>query len=178
MAPVAKPGHFNDPDMLQIGNVGLTWTEQRTHMAYWCIASAPLLAGNDIVHATNKTLEILTAAEYIMVNQDLGVDGAIQGRLQTAAAPGQAQGGAPPAKGGEVWTKRLSTGATAVLLVNNGDTARTDVTIDFGTIGFGATTKVTVRDLWGRADIGTFTGSYTAKDIEPHDHVFLAATKA
>ena len=50
--------------LYQIGNVGLTWAEQRTHMAYWCIVSAPLLAGNDIVHATNETLQILTAAEY------------------------------------------------------------------------------------------------------------------
>ena len=80
MAPVAKPGAFNDPDMLQIGNVGLTWVEQRTHMAYWCVVSAPLLAGTDIVRATTETLAILTAAEYIAVNQDLGHHDRIQAR--------------------------------------------------------------------------------------------------
>ena len=58
MASVARPGHFNDPDMLQIGNIGLTLTEQYTHMTLWCIARAPLLAGTDLVHASNDTLAI------------------------------------------------------------------------------------------------------------------------
>ena len=65
--------------MLQVGNVGMTITEQLTHFMLWCIASAPLLAGNDIVHASNETLRILTAAELIEVNQDPGQDGRLQG---------------------------------------------------------------------------------------------------
>ena len=78
MARVAKPGHFNDPDMLQVGNVGLTVTEQYSHMSLWCVASAPLLAGTDIIHASRVTLDILANPEVTAVNQDLGREGAIQ----------------------------------------------------------------------------------------------------
>eukprot|EP00040_Diaphanoeca_grandis_P027821 m.159215 g.159215 ORF g.159215 m.159215 type:complete len:969 (-) comp31127_c1_seq1:249-3155(-) len=87
MRNVAVPGHFNDPDMLQVGNVGLTPDEQRTHFSLWCIVGAPLLAGTDIIHASNETLEILMAAEVIAVNQDLGRDGHIQGIYVGAAGP-------------------------------------------------------------------------------------------
>ena len=75
MASVATTGHYNDPDMLQVGNAGMTATEQISHFALWCISGAPLLAGTDIVHASRQTLEILTAAELIGVNQDAGKGG-------------------------------------------------------------------------------------------------------
>jgi len=89
MADIAKPGHFNDPDMLQVGNVGLTPTEQKSHFSLWCIAGAPLLAGTDIEHATPATLEILTAPELLEINQDLGLKGKIQGkRIGPAITPG------------------------------------------------------------------------------------------
>ena len=78
MAPVAKPGHFNDPDMLQVGNVGLTVTEQYSHMSLWCVASAPLLVGTDVIHASDVTLDILANPEVTAINQDLGRKGAIQ----------------------------------------------------------------------------------------------------
>ena len=81
MAEIAVPGHFNDPDMLQVGNPGLNPVEARSHFSLWAIAGAPLLAGNDIIHADNETLAILTAKEVLEVNQDLGINGAIQGRI-------------------------------------------------------------------------------------------------
>jgi hypothetical protein len=65
--------------MLQVGNVGLTPTEQKSHFSLWCMAGAPLLAGTDIEHATPETLAILTAPEVLEVNQDLGVGGRLQG---------------------------------------------------------------------------------------------------
>ena len=71
--------------MLQIGNVGLTLDEQRSHFSLWAISGAPLLAGNDIIHADNETLAILTAKELLEVNQDLGVNGALQGKLLSNA---------------------------------------------------------------------------------------------
>ena len=71
---------------LQVGNVGLTPDEQRSHFKLWCIAGAPLLAGTDIVHASNETLAILTAPEIIAVNQDLGFQRKIQGKFLGAAA--------------------------------------------------------------------------------------------
>jgi hypothetical protein len=65
----AMSGHFNDPDMLQVGNVGLTLTEQKSHFSLWCIAGAPLLAATDIEHASDETLQILTAPELVEINQ-------------------------------------------------------------------------------------------------------------
>jgi hypothetical protein len=64
----------------QVGNVGLTLTEQKSHFSLWCMAGAPLLAGTDIEHATAETLQILTAPELLEVNQDLGVGGALQAK--------------------------------------------------------------------------------------------------
>lgn len=69
MAPVARVGSYNDPDMLLVGDVGLSLVEQRSHFSLWCIAAAPLLAGTDIVHASNDTLAILTAAGPLSVNE-------------------------------------------------------------------------------------------------------------
>ena len=65
--------------MLQIGNVGLTVTEQYTQMSLWSVAGAPLLAGTDLIRATPTTLAILANKEVTAINQDLGYHGAIQG---------------------------------------------------------------------------------------------------
>ena len=81
MQDIAFPGHFNDADMLQVGNVGLTPEEQKSHFSLWSIMSAPLLAGTDIEHASAATLAILTAKEIVEVNQDLGIAGKLQGKF-------------------------------------------------------------------------------------------------
>jgi alpha-galactosidase len=80
MAPVVNggqgakngQGNFNDADMLEIGNVGLTVTEQYSMMSLWSIAGSPLLAGTDIIHATPTTIKILANKEVTAINQDLG----------------------------------------------------------------------------------------------------------
>merc|ERR550514_48623 len=108
MAPVARVGHYNDPDMLEIGNPGLTPTEYRSHMSLWCLAAAPLLAGCNIISASNETLEILTNKEAIAVNQDPGLNGAVQGTLLSASNDGTT----------EVWRKIMSDGSVAVVLLN------------------------------------------------------------
>jgi alpha-galactosidase len=66
----AGPGHWNDPDMLEVGNGGMNNTEYRTHMSLWCILAAPLLAGNDLTKMTPETVAILTNREVIAVAQD------------------------------------------------------------------------------------------------------------
>jgi alpha-galactosidase len=72
----AGPGHWNDPDMLEVGNGGMSHDEYITHMSLWCMLAAPLLAGNDVTHMTAETLEILTNREIIAIDQDpLGVQG-------------------------------------------------------------------------------------------------------
>ena len=77
LAPFAGPGHWNDPDMLEVGNGGMSANEYRTHMSLWALLAAPLLAGNDLRSASAETLAILTHPEVIAIDQDsLGRQGA------------------------------------------------------------------------------------------------------
>ena len=155
-ASAARPGAWNDPDMLEIGNGGMTATEYRSHMSLWAIMAAPLIAGNDLRDMTPETLSILTAPEVIAIDQDpLGVQGA---RVSD--------------RGGlQVWAKRLEEdGAVAVALFNRtGSTA--DITATWSAIGLPAG-SATVRDLWERADRGSFTDSYTAS-VPSHGTVLV-----
>ena len=70
LAPYAAPGHWNDPDMLEVGNGGMSAAEYRTHFSLWCMLAAPLMAGNDLRSMSAKTREILTNREVIAVDQD------------------------------------------------------------------------------------------------------------
>ena len=104
----AGPGHWNDPDMLEIGNGKMTHDEYLTHMSLWCILAAPLLAGNDLSRMTPETLAILTDPEVIAVDQDpAGIEGYV------VAQEGPL----------EVWVKPLSDGSRAVGLFNRGESA-------------------------------------------------------
>ena len=95
----AGPGHWNDPDMLEVGNGKMNEEEYRTHMSLWCLLAAPLLAGNDLSKMTPETLAILTNPEVIAVDQDpLGIQG------HRVAQEGQL----------EVWVKPLADGSKAV----------------------------------------------------------------
>ena len=141
----AGPGHWNDPDMLEVGNGRMKPDEYRTHMSLWCLLAAPLLAGNDLSKMTPETLAILTNPEVIAVDQDAA---GIQGRRVTAEGPL------------EVWMKPLADGSKAVGLFNRGESTM-PVTAYFQDIGVGE--SATVRDLWARKDLGTFRGSFTAQ---------------
>ena len=66
----AGPGGWNDPDMLEVGNDGMSYTEQRTHFALWVYARAPLIMGCDLGTITNATLDILTNQNLLDINQD------------------------------------------------------------------------------------------------------------
>ena len=106
-APYAGPGHWNDPDMLEIGNGHMTDDEYRTHMSLWALAASPLLAGNDIRTMSDATKAILLNKEVIAVDQDpLGKQ-------------------ASPVKNGdlETWVKPLADGDVAVGVVNLGSAA-------------------------------------------------------
>jgi alpha-galactosidase len=110
-AVVNGQGNFNDADMLEVGNVGLSFIEQQSHMALWSLAGSPLLAGTDIIHATNETLSILANKEVTAINQDLGFNRKIQGILVNDKT-----------KGVEVWAKQLADGkSVAVILLNLGE---------------------------------------------------------
>ncbi len=76
--PYAGPGHWNDPDMLEVGNGGMTATEYRTHMSMWAMMAAPLIIGTDLRGASAETMDILTNSEIIAVDQDpLGVQATV-----------------------------------------------------------------------------------------------------
>ena len=78
---------------------------------------------------------------------------------------------------GEVWVKQLADGKrVAALLVNDGDDAVVDITVTWAMLGLAPGAKAVVRDLWAKTDLGAFTGSFVAKAVKPHDHVFITAT--
>ncbi|HLH19195.1 MAG TPA: glycoside hydrolase family 27 protein [Bryobacteraceae bacterium] len=141
----AYPGHWNDPDMLEIGNGHMTDTEYQTHMTLWCILAAPLLAGNDIRSMSPSIAAILMNKELIAVDQD---------RL--------GRQGVRVAKDGdlEVWAKPLADGAYAVGLFNRGPAAAR-VTAKWSDIGISGSHPV--RDLWKHEDLGSIAGSYSAE---------------
>jgi alpha-galactosidase len=136
LAPWAGPGHWNDPDMLEIGNAGMNDDEYRTHMSLWSILAAPLLAGNDLRNIAPDILEILTNREVIAVNQDK--DGK-QGRRVSKSGDK------------EVWARPLSGGAQAVALFNRGN-APAKVTIRWPELGLKSAPSH-ARDLWLHSDL-------------------------
>jgi alpha-galactosidase len=150
----AGPGHWNDPDMLEVGNGGMSHDEYITHMSLWCLLAAPLLAGNDLTHMSAETLEILTNRELIAIDQDpLGV----QGHRANQEGPL------------EVWIKPLADHSVAVGLFNRGESIM-PITVSFS--DFGLTGAVGVRDLWEHKDMGMFHGTLT-RDIPSHGAVVL-----
>jgi alpha-galactosidase len=138
----ARPGHWNDPDMLEIGNGGMTADQYRTQMSLWAILAAPLLAGNDLSKMDETTKSILTNKEVIAVDQDkLGIQGSRIG---------------PP----QNWMKPLGDGSKAVALFNFvTDDEAEPLTLKFRDAGFSG--PVHVRDLWAHKDLGVLHDSYT-----------------
>jgi alpha-galactosidase len=160
-AAAARPGAWNDPDMLEVGNGGLTPAEARAHLSLWAVLAAPLIAGNDLRVMDDETRAILTNAEVIAVDQD--PDGVQGVPLATAGA---VTGGVPA-----VWARPLRQhGARAVLLLNDGVVAR-DVSVRWADLGL-APGPVAVRDLWEHADRGAFPEGYTAH-VPPHAAVLV-----
>jgi len=150
----AGPGHWNDPDILQIGLGKLNHNEELTQMSLWCLLAAPLLAGNNLTKMSNDTLKILTNPEVIALDQDpMGVEG------HRAWQEGPL----------EVWVKPLSGHSMAVGLFNRSESAM-PVTVRFKAIGM--KDNVRVRDLWERKDLGVFHGHYTAQ-VPRHGVVLL-----
>jgi len=145
LAPWAAPGHWNDPDMLEIGNGGMSETEYRTHMSLWSILAAPLLAGNDLSKMTPETLDILTNKEIVAVDQDAKGQ---QGRRVAQEGPL------------EVWAKPLADGSVAVGLFNRGESVN-PITVKFKDLGIRK--QVQVRDLWQHKGLGSFDGGFTAQ---------------
>ena len=142
----AGPGHWNDPDMLEVGNPGMTPTEYRSHFIMWCILAAPLMAGNDIMHMSSETRDILTNKEMIAVDQDpLGIQG------HRVRKDGEQ----------EIWSKQLSDGSRAVALLNRG-AGEQEMTANWTDIGYPESLSAQVRDIWNHKDLGKKSGSFSA----------------
>ncbi|XP_057550789.1 alpha-galactosidase 1-like [Amaranthus tricolor] len=131
-ADYARPGGWNDPDMLEVGNGGMSKNEYIVHFSIWAISKAPMLIGNDVRNMTKETMEIIGNEEVIAVNQDpLGIQGKkvrMEGDL-------------------EVWSGPLTNYRVVVLLVNRGP-IRTSITARWDDIGIPVDSVVEARDLW------------------------------
>lgn len=156
--PYAGPGHWNDAEMLEIGNGGMTKDEYITHFSMWCMLATPLMAGNDLRKMDAETKEILTNKEVISVNQD---------KLGQQARRFMDMGEK------EIWAKPLANGELAVCFLNRTETTW-HLNYDWHkqTIYFADQVNIhkkeyTIRDLWKHQNIGT-TQANTVCDIPPH----------
>ncbi|HEY5214804.1 MAG TPA: glycoside hydrolase family 27 protein [Acidobacteriaceae bacterium] len=152
----AGPGHWNDPDMLEVGNGGMTNDEYRVHFSMWALFSAPLLAGNDLEHMTPEVREILLNKDVIAIDQDpMGIQGH---RVQKSGDL-------------EVWSKQLGDGGRAVVLLNLSAKPAT-IAADWRDIGYPPALPAAVRDLWAHKDLAQHTGSFSA-EVPSHGAVMV-----
>ncbi len=159
LARFAGPGHWNDPDMLEVGNGGMTAEEYRTHMSLWCLLAAPLLAGNDLEAMTSETREILMNKDAIAIDQD---------PAGHQAEPLYAEGHL------EVWGRTLADGSHAVGMFNRMDVPLT-LSLPMSKLGMTQGAR-SVHDVWGHRDetrnLGSGSSMYDAL-IPPHGVVLL-----
>ena len=155
LAPYAAPGHWNDPDMLEVGNGGMTDTEYRTHMTLWSMLAAPLIAGNDLRQMTPAIHDILTNKEIIAIDQDP------EGKQAKRVSQNGDQ---------EVWSRPLSGGAQAVALFNRGQNDAS-MAVKWSELGLSAPPKK-ARDLWAHADVKVSKTDYSAS-VPGHGVVVL-----
>ncbi len=157
IASYNRPGHWNDPDMLEIGNGGMNAEEYRTHMSLWSLLSAPLIAGNDLSNMSEETKSILMNGEVIAIDQD------------PAAHPVArlAQQGTV-----EVLTRRMADGSTVVGLFNRGSAPAT-ASVDWKAVSAKPGSKA--RDLWKHEAVAVNGPSYQAT-VPVHGVVLLRVT--
>ncbi|HUB87981.1 MAG TPA: glycoside hydrolase family 27 protein [Verrucomicrobiae bacterium] len=151
----SSPGHWNDPDMLEIataerGQPGLTHDEEYTHMTLWCLLDSPLLLANDLSHMDAFTLNLLENYEVLAVSQDSLGDQAVQ------------------VAGGDDWkvyAKNLEDGSKAVGLFNTGTGGPITVTVKWSDLKISGVQNV--RDLWRQKDLGKFNNQFSMT-VAPH----------
>lgn len=165
----AGPGHWNDPDMLEVGN-GMKLNEDRAHFSLWCMLAAPLMAGNDLRKMTPETNNILTNKEVIALDQDpLGIEAF---RFYSF-------------DGVEIWMKPLANNGLAVCILNRSNHTQT-VTYDWAAHMVNDPVSKTsfdftqatykLRDLWEKKDVGT-TAKPFKQTIGSNDVVVLRLSK-
>lgn len=149
------PGHWNDPDMLEIATAehnqpGLTPDEEYTHMTLWCLLSAPLLLANDVSHMDAFTRNLLENDEVLAVNQDsLGDQAVLVAKADDA----------------KVYARSLEDGAKAVGFFNTGTNGAITVTVKWSDLKISGNQNV--RDLWRQKDLGKFQNEFSIQ-VAPH----------
>nr|CEL21572.1 Alpha-galactosidase precursor [Kibdelosporangium sp. MJ126-NF4]CTQ92353.1 Alpha-galactosidase precursor (EC 3.2.1.22) [Kibdelosporangium sp. MJ126-NF4] len=159
LAPYAKPGAWNDPDMLEVGNGGMTPTEYRSHFSLWAVMAAPLLIGADLRKVNAENFQTLLNRDVIDVDQDrLGV----QGRQISLSGNNY------------VISKPLSNSDYAVVLFNNNSSAQT-ISTTASAIGIGTSSSYNLKDLWSKSS-RTTTGAISAS-VPAHGTVMYRVSK-
>jgi alpha-galactosidase len=158
IAQSATVGHWNDPDMLEVGNGHMTTDEYKTHFSLWCLLRAPLLAGNDLRDMTDDTKSILMNTDVIAIDQDrAGLP------LKRVSQEGNTV----------VYMRSLKGGDIAVGMFNHGDQPA-DVSVSWDPLGV-ASKKLQVRDVWKHAAVTVSGDKYTA-NVPAHGVVMLRVT--
>ncbi|GAB2812198.1 putative Ig domain-containing protein [Ferruginibacter profundus] len=169
--PYAKPGRWNDPDMMIVGQVGwgdylhntrLTPDEQYTHVSLWSLLSAPLLIGCDLSKLDDFTLNLLTNDEVIAVNQDVLGRQAKQILIRSNPNEGDYQ----------VWVKELEGGSQAIGIFNTSDKSEV---VRFHWNELYLLPKQQVRDLWRQKDLGNFDGMFSTR-VPAHGVTLIKVT--
>ena len=156
LASYAGPGHWNDPDMLEVGNGGMTLPEYHAHFSLWAMLAAPLISGNDLRDMKPEIQEILTNKEVIAVDQD---------RLGRQGRRVRKDGDL------EVWARPLEGGNRAVILLNRGTTEKS-ITVNWLDLDYPSQTTAEVRDLWQKKNLGKFQEKFSAQ-VPPHSAVMV-----
>ncbi len=166
----AGPGHWNDPDMLEVGNGGLTTIEGRAHFSLWCMLAAPLMAGNDIRNMTDETKAILTNPQAIAINQDeLGKQGFRVLKFDNI----------------DVWVKPLSNNEFAVCFLNRCDEPY-ELNFDWGKFyvvdkterwkGIPLNENFNITHVWDNKAMGN-TKEVLNHKLKGHDVLFVKLSK-
>ena len=159
LAPWARPGHWNDPDMLEIGNGGMTDTEYKTHMSLWSILAAPLIAGNDLRSMTPVIRDMLTNREVIAIDQDK--DGK-QGRRRWKSGEQ------------EIWVRPLAGGAQAVGLFNRA-AEEAKITASWADLEIGRPPSQ-IRDVWAHTNLKA-DGAQLSASVPGHGVILLRVSQ-
>jgi alpha-galactosidase len=159
LAQYAKPGAWNDPDMLEVGNGGMTATEYRSHFSLWAVMAAPLLIGSDLRRVNEDTFTILKNTDVIAVDQDsLGKQATIVSQ----------------AGGRHILSKQLANGDRAVALFNEMGSTQT-ISTTAAAIGLGGSPSYNLKDLWTKSN-RTTTGAISAS-VPPHATVLYRVSR-
>lgn len=156
-----------DPDFLEtlFEPISMNYTNSRTEFAFWSIWSAPLLVATDVANLTENKKAILMNEEVLAVHHDpLYVAGE---RIFNNT------------DGSQAWFRPLADGDVAVILYNSGNSNAVSVTVDWSMlpVDWKADEDIYVRCLWGKKNLGTFRGSFTAENVAVHDHMFIRLSK-